>query len=151
LKQLLLTVQIKDTDMYADITKPPAPLPSPDLQKLAHGIALLPPLSRRGTGPGLILLTTPEATDDSITITDKSPSPLVKWAEEGYAVVQIPDSVLEFVSAEDALKEAVKGLDSCAKCEPKDKVGLVGESPGTGDGTVADVSDQCTRQASGKA
>ncbi|KAG9252967.1 uncharacterized protein F5Z01DRAFT_169635 [Emericellopsis atlantica] len=114
--------------MYADITKPPAPLPSPDLQKLAQGIALLPPLSRRGTGPGLILLTTPEATDEAITITDKSPSPLVKWAEEGYAVVQIPSSILASVSAEDALKEAIEGLGACAKCEPKGKIGLVAYS-----------------------
>lgn len=113
--------------MYADISKPPAPLPSPDLQRLENGASFLPPLSRRGKGPGLILLTTPEASDESITITDKAPSPLVKWAEEGYAVVQISGKVLGDVSALDALKQAVKAIEGCEKTEPKGTVGLVGE------------------------
>ena len=112
--------------MYADITKPPAPLPTPNLQKLGHGISLLPPLSRRGTGPGLILLTTQDASDEGITITDKAPSPLVKWAEEGYTVVQIPATTLETLTVEEALAKAVSCIENEANTDPKNKVGLIG-------------------------
>lgn len=73
--------------MFADISKPPRQLPQPNLQNIGQGISLLNPLSRRGKGPGIILLV-PRASD--VLINEKgAPSPLCKWAEEGYAVAQI--------------------------------------------------------------
>lgn len=112
--------------MYADISQPPAPLPAVHHVTIRPGISLLRPLSRRGSGPGLILLTTASSTDETITITERAPSPLVKWAEEGYTVVQIAHTALGQGSMSDALTEAVKAFDACEQCQPKDKVGLVG-------------------------
>ncbi|KAL8365701.1 hypothetical protein RB595_004485 [Gaeumannomyces hyphopodioides] len=66
----------------------PVALPSAPLRTIAPNILLQPPLSRRGKGPGLVLVV-----DASLPLghSDKTldPPPLLKWAEEGYAVAQI--------------------------------------------------------------
>ncbi|PMB72821.1 hypothetical protein BM221_000238 [Beauveria bassiana] len=111
--------------MYADISKPPAPLPSGQLQKLKSGISLQPPLTRRGLGPGLILLTTAHEYDEDRTHWDDAPTPVIKWAEEGYAVVQISAAAIESVGAEQAFSVAIAALGSCDACQPKNKIGLV--------------------------
>lgn len=116
--------------MFNDISKPPPPLPSPALTALGPGASLLRPLSRRGTGPGIILLTADA--EDPLAIRDGVPSPLVKWAEEGYTVVEIQARALLRADggddgAQQVLKSAVEALVGCDKCEPKDKVGLVGQ------------------------
>ena len=55
------------------------------------------------------------------------PSPLMKWAEEGYAVVQLDERAFrDASSSEVVVREAAGLLDACAKCEPKGKIGLVG-------------------------
>lgn len=108
---------------YNDITQPPPPLPSPNLVELGEGLKLLLPLTRRGHGPGIILLT-PD-TDDPLAIREGVPSLLVKWAEEGYAVVGIEERALA-AGASQLLKTALEALSKCEKCEPKGKVGLVG-------------------------
>lgn len=113
--------------MYADITKPPAPLPTTRLETVQSGISLLPPLSRRGHGPGLIILV-PDSTTQ-LAITEGVPSPLVKWGEEGYAVVEIQASALTSGNVEDALSKAAQALASCVECDPKGKIGLVGTLP----------------------
>ncbi|KAM5341245.1 hypothetical protein ACJ41O_015354 [Fusarium nematophilum] len=113
--------------MFADISKPPAPLPSPQLKVVRPGITLLPPLSRRGTGPGLIVLA--PASADPLRIHEGVPSALLKWAEEGYAVVQLDESVFEGAHSRDVLNEAVEILSQCDKCE-KGKVGLIAYTPG---------------------
>ncbi|KAI1376817.1 hypothetical protein F4677DRAFT_418073 [Hypoxylon crocopeplum] len=105
--------------MFNDITKPPPPLPSIQYEELAPGIGLLLPLSRRGHGPGLITLVAD--TTDQLTIAEGVPSTLIKWAEEGYAVVEIQQRA--FSPA--ALKRALEALSHTDKCEPKGKVGLV--------------------------
>lgn len=109
--------------MYNDITKPAPPLPSPELTEVKPGVALLKPLSRRGTGPGIIILTCDY--EDSLAIKSGVPSPLIKWAEEGYTVVEIQSRALGG-GQDDVLKLAFQLLTDCDKCEPKDKVGLVG-------------------------
>ncbi|UPL02565.1 hypothetical protein LCI18_013499 [Fusarium solani-melongenae] len=113
--------------MFADITKPPAPLPTSQLTTLSKGMLLLPPLSRRGHGPGLIILH--RHSEDPLTFYDGAPSPLLKWAEEGYAVVQLDPTSFDGRSAEDVLRETVEALDQCAKCDPKGNVGLVSYEP----------------------
>lgn len=108
--------------MYADITKPPAPLPRAQFTKLRPGLSLLLPLSRRGYGPGLVIL-----------VSDSSPqlpsgegvlSPTWKWAEEGYTVVEVQVAFME--TSKDALSQAVDVLMSCDSCLPKEKLGLIG-------------------------
>ncbi|KAM3438515.1 hypothetical protein NHJ13734_004139 [Beauveria thailandica] len=111
--------------MYADISKPPAPLPLGRLQRLESGISLQPPLTRRGLGPGLILLTTVHEYDQDKTHWDDAPTPVIKWAEEGYAAVQISAAAIESLGAEQAFSVAVAALGSCDACQPKDKIGLV--------------------------
>ena len=81
---------------YADITQAPAPLPSAKLQVLKPGLSLQPPLTRLGTGPGLILLTTPEVYDEKLLQRDDAPTAVLKWAEEGYAVFQIAAEAAKF-------------------------------------------------------
>lgn len=109
--------------MFNDITKPAPPLPSPELTEVMSGVSLLRPLSRRGTGPGMIILTSDY--DDPLAIQEGVPSPLVKWAEEGYAVVEIQARALS-AGKEPLIKSAIESLNKCDKCEPKDNVGLVG-------------------------
>lgn len=109
--------------MYNDITKPAPPLPSTELTEVKPGVALLRPLSRRGTGPGIIILTSDY--EDPLAIKDGVPSPMIKWAEEGYTVVEIQSRALSSAK-DDLLSLAVQTLTDCQKCEPKDKIGLVG-------------------------
>lgn len=114
--------------MYEDITKPPAPLPTPQLEALQPGVSLLAPLLRKGDqGPGLIVLCPDSDSSTSpVSISEGVPSPLLKWAEEGYTVVEIRHAALSGSKpARDVLNEAVAALLQCQKCEPKDKIGLV--------------------------
>lgn len=110
--------------MFNDISKPPPPLPSPEPTEIMPGMCLLRPLSRLGTGPGIVILT--HDYKDSLAIKEGVPSPLVKWAEEGYAVIEIQATALN-AGKGDIIKSAVDVLRSCDKCEPKDKIGLVGQ------------------------
>lgn len=111
--------------LYADISKPPAPLPSPRPQVILPGVTLLPPLSRRGHGPGLILLV-PDS-NAQLTITDGVPSVLIKWAEEGYTIVAISASAIESppVDLQQLLAIGTKALKDSIECNPKDEIGLV--------------------------
>lgn len=74
----------------APVTPPSAsaPLSYPAPQQVSPHVTLQRPLSRRGRGPGLILVL------DHYASTAKSekhldPEPLQKWAEEGFAVVEV--------------------------------------------------------------
>ncbi|ROV95727.1 hypothetical protein VMCG_07623 [Cytospora schulzeri] len=111
---------------YNDISKPPPPLPSPELTEIMPGVSLLRPLSRRGTGPGMIILTSNY--EDPLAIIEGVPSPLVKWAEEGYTVVEIQARALQTGKGH-LIKGAVEQLEGCEKCEPKDQIGLVAYDP----------------------
>ncbi|EGX90353.1 LEA domain protein [Cordyceps militaris CM01] len=113
--------------MYANISDPPAPLPCAQLQKLTSGISLQPPLTRRGSGPGLLLLVSRHEYDEDVTHRDDAPTPVLKWAEEGYAVVQISAAAMEAsgAAAEQAFSLAMEALERCESCQPKDAVGVV--------------------------
>lgn len=111
--------------MYADISKPPAPLPSAQLQNLQTGLSLQPPLTRRGSGPGLIILTTADEYDEAVTHRDDAPTPVLKWAEEGYTVVQTSAAAVASSGAEQIFSLAMDALQGCDACEPKGKVGVV--------------------------
>lgn len=109
--------------MYVDISKPPPPLPTPHLTEIAPGLSLLQPLSRRGYGPGLIIVV-PDSEISNLTIKDGVPSPLIKWAEESYTVVEIQEKAL---ASKDVLKTAAEWVQKSDKCEPREGVGLIGE------------------------
>ena len=58
------------------------------MEPTENSLTLQPPLSRRGRGPGLILLLDPTQLYHGSPKT-LDPAPLQKWAEEGYAVAQV--------------------------------------------------------------
>lgn len=113
--------------MYNDITKPPPPLPSPQLSELQSGISLLRPLSRRGVGPGMIVLASDF--EDPLAIVDGVPCLPLKWAEEGYTVVTIQAKALIAGknNTQEIINVAIEALAGCDKCEPKDRTGLICE------------------------
>ncbi|KAJ0120226.1 lea domain protein [Diaporthe amygdali] len=111
---------------FNDITKPPAPLPSPVLTAVSPGVSLLRPLSRRGSGPGMIILAPDYG--ESLAIIDGVPSPLIKWAEEGYTVVEIKAEALRLADG-DLIRTVIEALYGCEVCEPKDKIGLAAYDP----------------------
>lgn len=111
--------------MYADISKLPKAIPKAQPKTIQLGITLLPPLSRRGRGPGLILLV-PDS-NSRLTITDGVPSAIIKWAEEGYTVVTLQASALKAESPASILGQSIAALTSCKQCDTKDKIGLIGK------------------------
>ncbi|KAH7025543.1 carboxymethylenebutenolidase [Macrophomina phaseolina] len=102
----------------------PVPLPAAPALAVASNIVLQPPLSRRGSGPGLVLIV-----DGGLPLghSDKTldPPPLLKWAEEGFAVAQI---TLANAFGQD-LQRAIEALDSSNECSPKGKYGLITYAP----------------------
>lgn len=129
--------------MFQDITKPPPPLPAVELKPLDAGISVLSPLVRRGTGPPLIILAADN--DDSTSIVEGVPSLLIKWAEEGYMVAEIQRQALE-KDAAGTLKRSIEALRESSKCEPKDKIGLVGKpSPRRFVGPIAKLTVSSVR------
>lgn len=103
----------------------PASYPTP--QQISPHLLLQPPLSRRGNGPGLILIL------DHYALVEESekhldPPPLQKWAEEGFAVVQllVPGKVED--GGEFPLDRALETLKSCEGCDYGQGVGVVCES-----------------------
>lgn len=107
--------------------EPPVPLPSAPLQTIAPNIVLQPPLSRHGKGPGLVLLV-----DGALPLghSDKTldPPPLLKWAEEGYAVAQITLNHDHEFNAD--LRRAFAALEALDECEGN-KYGVISESCST--------------------
>jgi carboxymethylenebutenolidase len=69
----------------------PVALPSAPLVHINDRVVLQPPLSRRGTGPGIVLVL-PDSTQISRnegSTKPLDPEPVLKWAEEGFAVVGV--------------------------------------------------------------
>lgn len=73
----------------------------------------------------MILFTTDDIYDEEVTQRDDAPTAVLKWAEEGYTVVQISAAAVGGSKIEDLLTEAVKAIERCDACQPKDKVGVV--------------------------
>ena len=102
------------------------------MEPTENPLTLQPPLSRRGRGPGLILLLDPTQPYHRSTKT-LDPPPLQKWAEEGYAVAQVlfPASApaAELASQIAQAAEALKRLEGW-------QGGGKGEGEGEGFGVV---------------
>jgi carboxymethylenebutenolidase len=122
----------------------PVALPSAPVIRLAGNATLQPPLTRRGDGPGLVIVVppgTPQSTRDKNSNDDKTknksldPLPQKKWAEEGYAVVQ-----LSFINDEKqrqagegwdiatGFSRSIEALEKLDTCSVKERFGLIGKS-----------------------
>jgi carboxymethylenebutenolidase len=105
-------------------------LPDAPAVQLSGNARLQPPLSRRGHGPGLILLlpsTVPLTTTASHKTLD--PEPCQKWAEEGYAVVEVRVSDSPAAAEWDiqsAISNGIQALKDLESCDEKEKFGLIG-------------------------
>lgn len=106
--------------MFNDISKPAPPLPETTVKQIESGLTLLHPLTRRGHGPGLIVLLPSE--HEFSAIKEGVPSLPIKWAEEGYTVVGVSNFGTD---AKQTLQKGLDALEKCHECQPKDKVGLV--------------------------
>lgn len=83
-------------------------LPNSPLEIISPYCSVQPPLSRRGAGPGLIvLLPSPEDIEPS-SHRPLDPEPVQKWAEEGFAVAAVtPDTSVDVLTQ---VKEAAAAL-----------------------------------------
>ncbi|KAI0404719.1 hypothetical protein F4802DRAFT_597893 [Xylaria palmicola] len=120
----------------------PVSLPSAAVVQLAGNATLQPPLTRRGHGPGLIIIVPRDPHDSgsgeqkakSDEVYSQSPEvldplPRKKWAEEGYAVVQLilgdGKGGEGAWDTEMALGQAIDVLRGREECDVKDQFGLI--------------------------
>lgn len=104
-------------------SSPPTDLDS----KLSNSnLTVAPPLSRRGHGPGLLLLVDAEL---DLRKHEKTldPPPLHKWAEEGFAVAQLRIAKSESGQIRDGLRSALSELARLPTCDQVDKIGIISE------------------------
>ena len=123
------------------------PLPSAKPFDVSRNVVVQPPLTRRGHGPGLLLLV-PAGLDLNGSSKTLDPSPLQKWAEEGFAVAQITLADGEGQKFQGHLKEAIDGLSKQSECDSTDRMGLickVAPSPSELQYTDYLLSVQCAR------
>jgi carboxymethylenebutenolidase len=102
----------------------PVPLPSAPLVVLRDNIVLQPPLSRHGSGPGVIVFLPQLDHTNANPTKSLDPEPVSKWAEEGFAVVGVTAS--DGLSVGDALKLGLDALQALDKVDIKDKFGVIG-------------------------
>jgi carboxymethylenebutenolidase len=95
----------------------PVPLPCEPRIQLAPNVLIQPPLSRRGFGPGLVLLLpdippAPPIGEETPTTEQIDPEPVQKWAEEGYTILAIyaTKGVEGEWGLQEALREGKKGM-----------------------------------------
>ena len=106
-----------DDDVHLPFAKPFTV--SPD-------VVIHAPLTRRGHGPGLVLLV-PSDLDLSGSSKTLDPPPLQKWAEEGFAVAQITLTDGEGSEFEAQIQDALTSLSDLKECDSVDSVGLICE------------------------
>ncbi|KAF9451993.1 hypothetical protein P691DRAFT_772602 [Macrolepiota fuliginosa MF-IS2] len=102
------------------------PLPSAPLRILAPNIVLQPPLTRRGSGPGVVLFL-PDASKLQPRIGPKplDPEPIQKWAEEGFAVVAVTLIDFQRSSLNSTLKQAFDALLALDGLDVRDKFAVI--------------------------
>ncbi|KAF5527306.1 hypothetical protein CGCA056_v001383 [Colletotrichum aenigma] len=90
---------------------------------MSPSITIRPPLSRRGHGPGLIILVEAGlnlAKHDKIL----DPPPAQKWAEEGYAVAQVVVAP-GLANIPNDITLAIARLKALESCDDKNKFGVI--------------------------
>lgn len=102
---------------------------------LASNVKLQRPLSRRGNGPALIIFV-PDLRHKTSSGSKKTLdlAPLQKWAEEGFAVVEVvvgdiaSPSARDALSIKDACEKATTALAALPECSSKGKFGAIGDN-----------------------
>ncbi|KAJ8129325.1 hypothetical protein O1611_g4307 [Lasiodiplodia mahajangana] len=136
-------VEVTIQPIMADQEETHVALPSATIVRLSGNATLQPPLTRRGYGPGLIIVIpgdpqpgSNKEEGNSNASGDRNPKtldplPRKKWAEEGYAVVQLTFGVGEQGTEEwdvgTALDKAIEALAGLETCDVKDRFGLIGK------------------------
>jgi carboxymethylenebutenolidase len=101
---------------------------------LAANVRLQRPLSRRGNGPGLVIFVPEQQEDNRVPAPKKTldPVPLQKWAEEGFAVIEItigPKAARragDVLSVQDACERGIEALKSLPGCIFEGRLGVIG-------------------------
>ncbi|PYH46980.1 uncharacterized protein BP01DRAFT_355385 [Aspergillus saccharolyticus JOP 1030-1] len=114
-------------------TTPPSTSTAPSLPSAAPiivslNITLQPPLSRCGRGPGLLLIRPTNLTTCQANNTSLDPSPVQKWAEESFVVVELTlDSTIsgDGSSVSEAISAALDSLRTSPQCDDPEKIGLL--------------------------
>ena len=101
--------------------------PRVPLHPSAPYIELQPPLSRRGHGPGVLVFLAPHPPDGTRKAETLDPEPVMKWAEEGYAVVGVRTESHSREEVDKAFEVGIKALMDCNECTKKDKLAVMGE------------------------
>ncbi|KAG6852446.1 hypothetical protein C0991_011893 [Blastosporella zonata] len=110
----------------------PVPLPSAPLLVLSETEVLQAPLTRRGTGPGIVLVLPPYGALDIRKGGAKplDPEPVQKWAEEGFAVAAItPNASDSGWSFEQSFKRSTEALMGLKELDTHDKYAVVVYDP----------------------
>jgi carboxymethylenebutenolidase len=96
---------------------------------VADNVTLQTPLSRRGIGPGLLVLVPSAYCGTSSGTSSKTldPEPLQKWAEEGFAVIQVKVADIDTAKKECAI--GIKALQELPQCSSFHQIGVVGRLP----------------------
>lgn len=100
-------------------------LPSAPVIQAAPSVAIQPPLSRAGKGPGLIILIDQESAAKAST-NSIDPAPLQKWAEESFVVAQMDLSKLD-KSFEETLSDTILFVKELDSFDGNEKFGLICE------------------------
>jgi carboxymethylenebutenolidase len=93
--------------------------------QISENVTLQTPLSRLGKGPGLILLVSGNYQSRSSTDITKTldPEPQQKWAEEGFAVVEVK---VDPATLEDDFKVGVDALKKLPEAREWSTMGVIG-------------------------
>ncbi|TRM68486.1 hypothetical protein BD626DRAFT_116868 [Schizophyllum amplum] len=110
-------------------------LPSAPRVTLSANASIQPPLTRRGTGPGMIMflpatakyLAAGSSSSDASVQKSLDPEPMQKWAEEGFAVVSVVDAAASGAAwtVPTALAEGLKALRALPELDTKDKFAIM--------------------------
>ncbi|KAJ5261064.1 hypothetical protein N7478_011659 [Penicillium angulare] len=104
----------------------PAELPSAKPIAFGSRIVVQPPLTRLGTGPGLVIIRPAGFSDYQAKTKTLDPEPLQKWAEEGFAVAQITlDAQDKNTEILHSLNSAQKHLQDLLECTSDKSFGLI--------------------------
>jgi carboxymethylenebutenolidase len=93
-------------------------------ERLSENVTLQTPLSRLGNGPGLILLVSKDYNSRLSTDITKTldPEPQQKWAEEGFAVVEVK---IDPATIEDDFMLGVNTLKKLPEAREWSSVGII--------------------------
>ena len=102
---------------------------------LAANVKLQRPLSRRGKGPGILILRPHQKSKFPTPKKTLDPEPLQKWAEEGFAVVEVTIGDVASLPGQDVLNDVqaacergITALRELSECTLDEKIGVIGRS-----------------------